>query len=109
MITRRYLEKESTVLGLPMTHVGLLVGMMVGMILLSTVAKLLLDSARWFNHLTVVLALGSYLLLRFAASQKHPTYLSSNFSYRLLQRGKYYEPVASPTIRNRQKVHKSSP
>ena len=109
MITRRYLEKESTVLGLPMTHVGLLVGMMVGMILMGTVAKLLLDGARWFNHLTVVLVMGSYLLLRYAASKKQPTYLSSNFSYRLLQRGKYYEPVASPTIRNRQKVHKSSP
>ncbi len=107
MITRRYLEKESTVLGLPMTHVGLLVGMMVGMILLSTVAKLL-DGARWFNHLTVVLVTGSYLLLRYAASRKHPTYLSSNFSYRLLQRGKCYEPVASPTIPNRQKVRKSS-
>ncbi len=73
------MEKESTVLGLPATHVGLLVGMMmVGMILLSTVAKLL-DGARWFNHLTVVLVTGSYLLLRYAASRKHPTYLSSNF------------------------------
>ena len=109
MITRRYLEKESTVLGLPMTHVGLLVGMMVGMILMGTVAKLLLDGARWFNHLTVVLVTGSYLLLRYAASKKHPTYLSSNFSYRLLQRGKYYEPVASPTIKSRRRGRKSSP
>jgi hypothetical protein len=82
--------------------------MIVSMILMGTVAKLLLDGARWFNHLTVVLVTGSYLLLRYAASKKHPTYLSSSFSYRLLQRGTYYEPVASPTIKSRGRGRRSS-
>ncbi len=64
MITRRYLEKKSTVLGLPMNQVGLLVLLMVMLIIMSSFLKMSIPQYRWFNHLTVVLVAGGYRKLR---------------------------------------------
>ncbi len=95
MITRRYLEKKSTVLGLPMYQLGLLVLAMVIMIVVSSLLKLATPQYRWFNHLTVVLVAGGYLVLRYATTKRHPSYLASLLSYRLLQKGRRYEPTVS--------------
>ncbi len=93
MVTRRYLEKKSTVLGLPMYQVGLLVLLMVILIILSSFLKMMAPQYRWFNHMVVLLLAGGYLLLRYAASRRHPSYLASLVSYRLLQCRKYYLPT----------------
>lgn len=98
MITRRYLEKQSTVLGLPMNQVGLLVLLMVVLIIMSSLLKMFFPAYRWFNHLTVALVTGGYLLLRYAATKRHPSYLASMFSYRLLQKGRYFQPVPSGVL-----------
>ena len=98
MITRRYLEKKSTVLGLPMNQVGLLVLLMVVLIIVSSFLKMFIPQYRWFNHLTVVLVAGGYLVLRYAATKRHPSYLASLLSYRLLQKGRRYEPNVSRII-----------
>jgi hypothetical protein len=98
MITRRYLEKKSTVLGLPMQEVGLLVGIGLLMIIVSSLLKLVAPTVRWFNHLTVVVVAGSYLLLRFAACKKQPSFLLSWISYYLLQKRRRYTPSSSRII-----------
>ncbi len=95
MITRRYLEKKSTVLGLPMYQLGLLVLAMVIMIVVSSLLKLATPQYRWFNHLTVVLVAGGYFLLRYAAGRRHPSYLASLLSFKLLQRRHLYQPTAN--------------
>ncbi len=95
MITRRYLEKKSTVLGLPMYQLGLLVLAMVIMIVVSSLLKLATPQYRWFNHLTVVVVTGGYFLLRYAAGRRHPSYLASLLSFKLLQRRRCYQPTAS--------------
>jgi hypothetical protein len=94
MITRRYLEKKSTVLGLPMYQLGLLVLAMVIMIVVSSLLKLATPQYRWFNHLTVVVVAGGYFLLRYAAGRRHPSYLASLLSFKLLQRRRCYQPTA---------------
>jgi len=101
MITRRYLEKQSTVLGLPMSQVGLLVLGMVVLIIMSSILKMFFPGYRWFNHLTVALVTGGYLLLRYATGKRHPSYLASVLSYRLLQKGRYYLPAPSRILRSR--------
>jgi hypothetical protein len=101
MVTRRYLEKKSTVLGLPMYQVGLLVLGMVVLIIASSLLKMFAPGFRWFNHLTVVLIAGGYFLLRYASAQRHPSYLLSLISYRVLQRRRYYKPVVSRVLGRR--------
>ncbi len=101
MVTRRYLEKKSTVLGLPMYQVGLLVLLMVILIILSSFLKMMAPQYRWFNHLVVLLLAGGYFLLRYAASRRHPSYLTSLVSYRLLQRRKYYLPTPSLLLKTK--------
>ncbi len=98
MITRRYLEKKSTVLGLPMQEVGLLVGVGLVMVIASSVLKLAAPTVRWFNHLTVLVVAGSYLLLRFVAGKKQPSFLLSWISYSLLQKHRRYIPTSSRII-----------
>ncbi len=104
MVTRRYLEKKSTVLGLPMYQLGLLVMGMVMMIVVSSLLKLATPQYRWFNHLTVVLVAGGYFLLRYAAGKRHPSYLASVLSFKLLQRRHPYEPTAHSIMNARQPV-----
>ncbi len=94
MVTRRYLEKKSTVLGLPMYQLGLLVLGMVMMIVVSSLLKLATPQYQWFNHLTVLLVAGGYLLLRYAVGKRHPSYLASLLSFKVLQRRHRYEPTA---------------
>jgi hypothetical protein len=99
MITRRYLEKKSTVLGLPMYQLGLLVLGMVIMIVVSSLLKLATPEYRWFNHLTVALVLGGYFLLRYAAGRRHPSYLASVLSFKLLQRRHSFQPTANSMMK----------
>jgi len=98
MVTRRYLEKKSTVLGLPMYQLGLLVLAMVIMIVASSLLKIAVPQYRWFNHLTVVVIAGGYFLLRYAAGKRHPSYLASLVSFKLLQRRRYYLPTANSSM-----------
>jgi hypothetical protein len=98
MITRRYLERKSTVLGLPMQAVGVLVGIGILLIVTSSILKLLTPHVQWFNHATVVVLTGSYGLLRYAATKKHPSFLSSLSSYYLLQRRRHFLPEVSRII-----------
>ena len=98
MVTRRYLEKKSTVLGLPMYQLGLLVLVMVILIVVSSLLKIAVPQYRWFNHLTVVVIAGGYFLLRYAAGKRHPTYLASLVSFKLLQRRRYYLPKVTSSM-----------
>jgi uncharacterized membrane protein YfcA len=101
MITRRYLEKKSTVLGLPMKQVGMLALLIVVLSVSGNILKMLFTQVHWFNHLTLIVVIGSYALMRYAASKKHPSFLISYISYFLLQRRKYFIPMSSHIILNR--------
>jgi hypothetical protein len=101
MMTRRYLEKKSTVLGLPMQAVGVLTSIGILLIVTSSILKLITPNVQWFNHGTVVVLAGSYGLLRYAATKKHPSFLSSWASFYLLQRKRFFLPSVSRIILSR--------
>jgi uncharacterized protein YacL len=100
MITRRYLEKESTVLGLPMMQVGMLVGLMVVMIVFSTFLKMVLPGFKWFNHATVIILTLAYMGLKYASAKKHPSWITSQISYRFQQKHKRFVPKPDSIVSN---------
>ncbi len=71
------------------------------LIIASSLLKLFAPGFRWFNHLTVALIAGGYFLLRYASAKRHPSYLISLVSYRVLQQRRYYKPVVSQVLRRR--------
>ena len=98
MVTRRYLEKESTVLGLPMLQVGMLVLLMVVMIVFSTFLKMVMPGFKWFNHATVVILTVSYMGLKYAARKKHPSFITSYLSYHFQQKRTRFVPAACSIV-----------
>ena len=100
MITRRYLEKESTVLGLPMMQVGVLVLLMVVMIVFSTFLKMVMPGFKWFNHATVITLTLAYMGLKYASGKKHPSWITSQISYRFQQKHKRFVPKADSIVSN---------
>jgi hypothetical protein len=98
MITRRYLEKESTVLGLPMLQVGMLVLLMVVLIVFSTFLKMLMPAFKWFNHATLIIVTLSYLGLKYASGKKHPSFITSYLSYHFQQKHKRFVPKADSIV-----------
>ena len=98
MITRRYLEKESTVLGLPMLQVGMLVLLMVVLIVFSTFLKMVMPAFKWFNHATVISITLAYMGLKYASKKKHPSWISSYLSYRFQQRHRRFVPKADSIL-----------
>lgn len=98
MVTRRYLEKESTVLGLPMLQVGMLVLIGVVMIVFSTFLKMVMPGFKWFNHATVVILTVSYMGLKYAARKKHPSFITSYLSYHFQQKGIRFVPAANSIL-----------
>ena len=101
MVTRRYLEKESTVLGLPMLQVGMLVLLGVVMIVSGTFLKMVMPGFKWFNHATVVILTVAYMGLKYAAKKKHPSFITSYLSYHFQQKGTRFVPAAH-SILNKQ-------
>ncbi len=100
MITRRYLEKESTVLGLPMTQVGVLVLLMVALIVFSTFLKMVMPAFKWFNHATVITLTLAYMGLKYASAKKHPSFITSQISYHFQQKNKRFVPKADSIVSN---------
>ncbi|MDJ1505226.1 hypothetical protein [Xanthocytophaga agilis] len=98
MITRRYLEKESTVLGLPMLQVGMLIMLTVVLIIFSTFLKLMAPGFKWFNHATVIIVTSAYFGLKYASRQKHPSFITSYLSYRFQQKSKRFSPTADSVL-----------
>lgn len=101
MQTRRYLEKKSTVLGLPMQEVGILSLLFMTMTVIGSVIKLFFPGITAWNHFSFIVVAAGFTILRIPASKRHPSFLVSAISYYFLQKNKSFQPGQSRIIPNR--------
>ncbi len=94
-MTRRYLEKPSLVLGVPMGQVAVLAVTGVLLVLASKYVQQFIPYFKTGVLLTVLAGIG---LLRWTASKNDPSFLSSRLSFHLLQKKKTFEPTADCVV-----------
>lgn len=85
MKVQKSLEKPTRILGMRMQELGLYVCLLIGLITLASIARTIVPVPRAVYAVILFLLVVSWLVLRWGERHKHPSFLVSMISWKLLQ------------------------
>ena len=85
MRTYKSIERRSTILGMPVTDLMLLLVALVGLVMLGSVISIFTPVSKYYYLCALGAVLGGYLVLRYANRNRHPSYLQAVLSFHFKQ------------------------